>query len=111
MPRQSASFDFDGKGSNDHLVFYRPGKGAIFILKPSDGDFKAVYRQGDGGGGGGGGGGIGQYDLRHPADRVFPFDYRGNGLADHLVLYRPGTGVLQIIRNNSGAFVRIYAKP
>ena len=105
------AFDFDGKGSNDHLVFYRPGKGAIFILKPSDGDFKAVYRQGDGGGGGGGGGGIGQYDLRHPADRVFPFDYRGNGLADHLVLYRPGTGVLQIIRNNSGAFVRIYAKP
>jgi hypothetical protein len=94
----------------NYLVFYRPGKRAIFILKPtfegSKPDFKAVYSQADSSSSIG----IGQYDLAVSADRIFAFDYRGNGIADHLVLYRPGAGVLHIVRNNGGTFSRIYAK-
>src|SRR5579859_4875916 len=43
---RSFAFDYDGSGRLDHLVFYRPGTGAIFILKNSGGDFSPVYSQG-----------------------------------------------------------------
>jgi hypothetical protein len=32
------------------------------------------------------------------------------GRMNHLVLYRPGSGILHIVRNNGGTFSRIYAK-
>jgi len=50
------AYDYDGSGKLDHLVCYRPGTGAIFIVKKNaDGTFAAVYRQGDPGGAGIGG--------------------------------------------------------
>jgi hypothetical protein len=83
------AFDYDSSGKLDHLVFYRPGRGAIFITKQSGaGLFTPVYAQGDGGNG------IGGYDLRSPADRVFAFDYNHSGKQDHLCLYRPSTGTM-----------------
>jgi hypothetical protein len=73
----------------DHLVFYRPGRGATFIIKQSGAEiFTPVYAQGDGGNG------IGGYDLRSAADRVFAFDYNRSGKQDHLCLYRPSTGTM-----------------
>ena len=39
------------------------------------------------------------YDLKNPADRGFAFDYDGTGQADHLVLYRPGAGLILVSRN------------
>ncbi len=53
--------------------------------------------------------GIGGYDLASPADQVFAFDYNSSGKADHLVLYRPGTGTIWIVANNNGSFVPVYA--
>jgi hypothetical protein len=50
------------------------------------------------------------FDLTRPEDKGFAFDYDGPGRQDHLVLYRPGAGVLHIVRNNGGTFSRIYAK-
>jgi len=89
------AFDYDGSGKLDHLVFYRPGSGACFIMKNSAGQFSAVYAQGDQGSG------IGGYDLRSSADQAFAFDYDGSGKLDHLVLYRPGTGIIYILRKDS----------
>jgi hypothetical protein len=54
--------------------------------------FTAVYAQGDPGSG------IGGYDLLKPADQAFAFDYDSSGKLDHLVLYRPGTGTIWILR-------------
>jgi spore germination protein YaaH len=51
-----------------------------------------VYAQGDPGSG------IGGYDLASPADRAFAFDYDGSGKLDHLVVYRPGTGTIWILK-------------
>jgi hypothetical protein len=79
------AFDYDGSGKLDHLVMYRPGTGAICIAKNKDGVFFPVYRTG--------GRGIGGFDLKNPADRIFAFDYNGSGKLDHLVVYRPGTGI------------------
>jgi hypothetical protein len=49
-------------------------------------------------------GGIGDYNLSSPADRVFAFDYNSSGRLDHLVLYRPVTGIIWILRNDAGTF-------
>ncbi len=98
------AFDYDGTGKLDHLVFYRPGKGAIFILKNSAGNFSAVYAQGDPGSG------IGTYNLKSPADQAFAFDYDGSGKLDHLVFYRPGTGAIFILKNSAGQFSPVYAQ-
>jgi hypothetical protein len=96
------AFDYDGSGKLDHLVLYRPGAGAIFILKNSGGNFAPVYTQVAGGAG------IGGYDLRSSADRAFAFDYDSSGKLDHLVLFRPGSGTLWILRNSAGAFTKVY---
>jgi hypothetical protein len=98
------AFDYDSSGKMDHLVLYRPGTGAIYIVeKNNDGTFSAVYKQGDPGTG------IGGFDLSSPADRAFAFDYYGNGKMDHLVLYRPGTGAIYIVeKNNDGTFSAVY---
>ena len=96
------SFDYGHTGTPDHLVLYRPGTGTIWIIKNSNGNFSPVYRQGDPGTG------IAGYDLKSPADRVFAFDYEHSGKLDHLVLYRPGTGTIWILKNDGGKFTPVY---
>jgi hypothetical protein len=98
------AFDYDSSGKQDHLALYRPGTGTIWILKNSGGAFSAVYAQGDPGNG------IGGYDLKSAADQVFAYDYDGSGKQDHLVLYRPGTGTIWILKNSGGAFSAVYAQ-
>ncbi|KAK4448426.1 immune inhibitor A peptidase M6-domain-containing protein [Podospora aff. communis PSN243] len=100
------AFDYNSSGKLDHLVFYRPSKGAIFIIRKNpDGTFSSVYTQGDPGSG------IGGYDLKSTADRVFAFDYDRSGKQDHLALYRPGKGAFFIVRKNpNGTFSSVYAQ-
>jgi DNA-binding winged helix-turn-helix (wHTH) protein len=52
--------------------------------------------------------GIGGYDLKSPLDRAVAFDYDHSGKKDHLLLYRPGPGVVWIVRNSEGNFGPIY---
>src|SRR5438067_1661277 len=92
------AFDYDSSGRLDHLVLYRPGTGTLWILKDSAGSVSRVCR------GGAPGHGIGGYDLADNRDRVFAFDYDGSGKLDHLVLYRPGTGTLWILKDSAGSF-------
>src|SRR5689334_11082983 len=102
---QAFAFDYNHNGKLDHLVLYRPGAGAIYILADKGGTFTPVYAQGDPGSG------IGNYDLTSTADRVFAFDYDSSGMLDHLVLYRPGTGAIYILKNNNdGTFSPVYAQ-
>ncbi len=98
----SFAFDYDGSGQADHLVFYRPGTGVVYIVANNNrsGQFSTVYSSATG---------IGGYDLRSPNDRMFAFDYNGSGLLDHLVLYRPGTGIIWILANNAGTFTPVLA--
>ncbi len=53
--------------------------------------------------------GIGGYDLASPADQIIAFDYNSTGKADHLLLYRPGTGIVWILANNNGSFTPVFA--
>jgi hypothetical protein len=98
------AFDYDRSGNLDHLVLYRPDTGTIWILRNRQGQWTAVYQQGDPGSG------IGGYDLLSPSDRVFAFDNDASGRADHLVLYRPGRGAIFIVKNFSGEFTPVYAQ-
>jgi hypothetical protein len=68
----------------------------------SGGQFSPVYAQGDPGNG------IGGYDLKSTADQAFAFDYDSSGRLDHLVLYRPGTGTMWILKNSGGQFAPVY---
>ena len=80
-------FDYNGSGSNTHLLAYRPGdgtvNGTVYILVPDgQGGFTAVVHNDASG--------IGDYDLKVPEDRLVPFDYTGLGMNDHILAYRPG---------------------
>ena len=94
---QVFAFDYEHSGKLDHLVIYQPGTGALSILKNTAGTFTPVYT----------GGGIGGYDLKSPNDRAFAFDYDRSGKLDHLLLYRPGTGLLTILKNSGGIFTPV----
>ena len=91
----SFAFDYNSSGSADHMVFYRPGTGVIFIVANTNGQFSTVFQSTTG---------IGTFDLMSPTDRLFAFDYNGSGYADHLVAYRPGTGIIYILGNAGGGF-------
>lgn len=105
---QAMAFDCDSTGHMDYLLFYRPGRGAIFVFKKNDkGNFDPpVYRRNEGGPGQG----IGGYDLKNPADRIIALDYNGTGQADHLMLYRPGTGVYFIVKKTGAVDSKDFSK-
>ncbi|KAJ5463782.1 hypothetical protein N7475_008726 [Penicillium sp. IBT 31633x] len=89
------AFDYKHSGMLDYLTLYRPGTGTIWILENQNGSFHPVYHEGDPGEG------IGGYDLKSNADRVFVFNYDHNEKLDHLVLYRPGTGTIWILKRST----------
>ena len=96
------AFDYDHSGKLDHIVMHRPGSGIFWILKNMNGVFSSVYRQN------GSEAGIGGYDLKSQHDRVIAFDYEHIGKADHLVLCRPGSGKISILKNRDGKFSPVY---
>lgn len=53
--------------------------------------------------------GIGDFDLLGGTDRVIAFDYAGSGRLNHLLAYRPGTGIVYILDNNAGSFASVYS--
>ena len=52
--------------------------------------------------------GIAGYDLKSLDDKIFAFDYDKTRKLDHLVLYRPGSGKLWIIKHNLGSFSMVF---
>lgn len=93
------AFDYNSTGNLDHIVLYRPGAGTIFIEEKQNGTYVPVFVSFSG---------IGGYDLKEPSDRIIAFDYNGTGHADHLLCYRPGSGVIWILANDHGAFSPVY---
>ena len=96
---KAIAFDFDGDGRSD-LFFYRPDTGNVGIVRSNgDGSFTAVYLSDFG---------IGGYDFRSLRDRVFAFDFNGDGKSD-LCFHRPGDGLIFILRSNGdGSFTPVY---
>jgi hypothetical protein len=85
------AYDYASTGRQDHLVFYRPGTGIIWILQNNNGTFAPVYGDTDPGEG------IGGYPLDFPADLAYAFDYEQSGNMDYIVLYSPGSGLVSIV--------------
>jgi hypothetical protein len=96
-------YDYSGNGRLDHVVCYCPGLGAIFIIENDNGTFKPTSIQQSYGGSG-----ISTFDLSNPLDRIIAYDYAGSGSQDHLLCYRPGTGLVYILQNTNGAFSPVY---
>ena len=96
---KAIAFDFDGDGRSD-LFFYRPDTGNVGIVRSNgDGSFTAVYLSDFG---------IGGYDFRSLRDRVFAFDFNGDGKSD-LCFHRPGDGLIFILRSNGdGSFTPVF---
>ena len=105
---QIIAYDYEGTGHLNYLLCYRPGNGAVQILKKvSDANqpdaFAPVYHQT----------GIGGYDLGDAGDRILAYDYEGTGHLNYLVCYRPGSGLLWVLKRVSDAdspdaFTAIY---
>ena len=45
-----------------------------------------------------------------PRDFPFAFDYGHTGRLDHVAIYRPGPGIIKVLRNDNGAFIAVYPK-
>ncbi len=93
-------FDYNGDGLSD-LFLYRPGTGVCCVAKSNgDGTFTSVYSSSNG---------IAGFNLGNASDRVFAFDYNGDGISD-LFLYRPGSGLCCIVRSNGDdTFESVYS--
>jgi hypothetical protein len=100
---RSFAFDYNGTGRADYMVFYRPGTGVIYIIQNLLGGppatFQPIWQSTTG---------IGGYDLLSPDDRIAPFDYNKTGANDHLLCYRPGTGIVQILAKTNLGWVAVY---
>ena len=42
------------------------------------------------------------------ADQILAYDYNGTGKQDHLILYRPGTGIIWMLQNVNGTFNYVF---
>ena len=96
------AFDFEHNGKRDYILLYRPGAGTICILQNTNGKFAPVYRQSSSDYD------IGGYDLRSRVDLAFAYDYEGSGKLDYLAFYRPGAGIIRILKHTSGTFTPVY---
>ena len=95
------AFDWDGSGNMNYVAFYRPGTGTFWCLaNEHNGRFRAVHAEGDPGKGDPGRG-VGGYDFKSPDDVAFAFDWTSSGRADHIALYRPGTGTFWVLKHVS----------
>jgi DNA-binding winged helix-turn-helix (wHTH) protein len=95
---QVFAFDYEHSGKPDHLVLYRANEASVVILKNTGGTFAPAYEIQ----------GIRSGHLNSPDDRALPFDYQHTGNLDHLLLYRPGTGLFSIWQNTAGTLMRAY---
>ncbi|MFI6603913.1 putative Ig domain-containing protein [Nonomuraea sp. NPDC050536] len=90
---QLFAFDYEGTGKADHLVAYRPvdGQAKMWVMKRTVDGFKEVFASDS------------QnfpYQLG-TGDLICPFDYRHAGKLDHVVVYRPGTGRVSVLKANA----------
>ncbi|TDW96596.1 hypothetical protein [Dinghuibacter silviterrae] len=92
---QIIAYDWNSSGLMDHLVCYRPGNEAVWVLQNVNGSFSPVYQTSSG---------FPQFSVGLPQDRIFAYDFTGNGHQDALFCYRPGTGVFAVEQRNSGGF-------
>ena len=99
---RAVPFDYDHTGKLDHLLMYRPGSRIAWVLEHGAGTaFTALIHTTTG---------IGGYDLADHRDQVIAYDYEHTGRLDHLVLYRPGAGIVHVVRHGAGtAFAPVLA--
>jgi hypothetical protein len=72
----------------------------VYILTNDRGTFRPVFN--------GGRAGIGGFDLLNERDQIIAFDYNSLGKLDHLLVYRPGKGIVYILTNDRGTFRPVF---
>ncbi|MEV6964221.1 S1 family peptidase [Hamadaea sp. NPDC051192] len=97
------AYDYDHSGKLDHLVLYRPGDRIVHVLRRDVGTrYLPVYADATVG--------IGTWNLGDSRDQIVAYDYDHSGKADHLLIYRPGTGLVSIIKHGTGnTFSKVFA--
>jgi hypothetical protein len=97
------AFDYEHSGNLDYLALYRPGAGAIYILKIFNGVFSPFYMQIAPGSG------IGGYDLKSAEDHAIAFDYGHSGKLDHIAIIDLGVvffGSSKTTTENSHLYIK-----
>lgn len=91
-------YDATGSGHEDHLLLYIPLRGVACLLHytgvgstPWHVDWQNGTTSGPG---------IGGYNLAGIYDKIITYDY-GTGEKNYLMLYRPGSGILWVLQNNT----------
>ena len=98
------ALDFNSTGKLDHIVFYRPGNGTIWIIDNEHGCFMHVLNVGDPGSG------IAGYPLDREDDRALAFDFDSSGHLDHIMLYNPTIGRLRFLKKDGATLKSVYSQ-
>ena len=96
------AFDYSGQGFLDHIVVYRPGSRKIWILGESSSGLISYEQKWASQNG------IAGFELSDPRDLGLAFDCEHTGRLDHLLFYRPGTGIVCIIKKDGNQFRLVY---
>jgi hypothetical protein len=97
---QIIAFDYNKTGKQDALVCYRPGSKNFWIVQNFAGTFSSIIHSSNG---------VGGYNLDNVNDKIIAFDYEHSGRLDYLVAYRPGSGIIWILKNNfGGVFSQVF---
>lgn len=92
-------YDYFSNGQTTNLVCYRPGAGICWMFTQwplightNIGGYGNISYQSFNG--------LSNYDLVNGNDKIFAYDFNGTGKIDHLVCYRPGSGIFWIFNNS-----------
>lgn len=96
---QAIAFDYEHSGRTDYVVCYRPGSKNFWILQNNNSVFTPVVVSSNG---------VGGYNLDQTVDKIIAYDYDHSGKLDYLVAYRPGSGIIWILRNTNGVFTQVF---
>lgn len=96
---KAITLDYNGDNKID-LMFYRPGKKAVYLLRGNgDGTFTTVVKSSSG---------LAGFNFDQTQDLAIALDYNGDG-KDDVMCYRPGSGAVYIQKSNgNGTFSNIY---
>ena len=84
------AFDYESKGKMDHILFYDAGSSGRYTLVRVQAGKLYSFALGNG---------MGLVDLKKWDDKIIAFDYEHSGKMDHLLCYRPGSGLCTIVKN------------
>lgn len=97
------AYDYEGLGNMDDIIYYLPGTGQYAMLTHDCPACGFTIHQNTIGVGGG----IAGYNLAATNDKIIAYDWGQNFIYDGLVCYRPGSGIVWVMKGNGNGSLTV----